>query len=55
MTDGGSIQPRRNLIFTPGTCPDMFPKAFTSGADIVIIDLEDAIAPGTRTKREKRP
>jgi len=38
-------QPRRSLIFAPGTRPDMFPKALASGADMVCIDLEDAIAP----------
>ena len=38
-------QPRRSLIFTPGTRPDMFPKALKSGADVVCVDLEDAIAP----------
>jgi (S)-citramalyl-CoA lyase len=39
------IQPRRSLIFVPGDHPDMFPKALTTGSDIVCIDLEDAIAP----------
>ncbi len=38
-------QPRRSLIFMPGTRPDMFPKALAAGADLVCIDLEDAIAP----------
>ena len=45
MTADGSVQPRRSLIFTPGNRPDMFPKALRTGADIVTIDLEDAIAP----------
>ena len=40
-----TYQPRRSLIFAPGTRPDMFPKALKTGADIVCIDLEDAIAP----------
>ena len=39
------FQPRRSFIFAPGIRPDMFPKALASGADIVCIDLEDAIAP----------
>ena len=38
-------QPRRSLIFAPGTRPDMYPKALKAGADVVCIDLEDAIAP----------
>jgi (S)-citramalyl-CoA lyase len=45
MSEGASVQPRRSLIFTPGNRPDMFPKALKTGADIVTIDLEDAIAP----------
>ena len=45
MTTEGSVQPRRSLIFTPGNRPDMFPKALRTGADIVTVDLEDAIAP----------
>ena len=39
------IRPRRSLIFAPGNHPDMYPKAAKAGADIVTIDLEDAIAP----------
>lgn len=44
MTDR-SIRPRRSLIFAPGNKPEMYPKACATGADIVTIDLEDAIAP----------
>ena len=40
-----SIRPRRSFIFAPGNKPDMFPKAMTTGADIMCVDLEDAIAP----------
>ena len=32
-------------LFVPGDRPDRFAKAITSGADAVIIDLEDAVAP----------
>lgn len=38
-------QPRRSLIFTDGMKPEMFAKALESGADMVCVDLEDAIAP----------
>ena len=44
-TDDRRFQPRRSFIFAPGIRPDMFPKALASGADMVCIDLEDAIAP----------
>lgn len=39
------FQARRSFIFAPGYQPEMFPKALKTGADIVCIDLEDAIAP----------
>ena len=44
--------PRRSFIFVPGLRPDMYPKALSSGADIVCVELEDGIAP--RDKAEAR-
>ncbi len=38
------INVRRSFIFTPGLKPEMFPKALSSGADMVCIELEDGIA-----------
>lgn len=35
----------RSLLFTPADSPRKLEKALTSGADAVIVDLEDAIAP----------
>jgi citrate lyase subunit beta/citryl-CoA lyase len=35
-------------LFVPGDRPDRFLKAARSGADAVIIDLEDAVAPGNK-------
>ena len=46
------IQPRRSLIFCPGNKPELFGKALAAGADIVCIDLEDAVAP--QNKQEAR-
>ncbi|MDX1576319.1 MAG: CoA ester lyase, partial [Kiloniellales bacterium] len=43
-----TIRPRRSFIFCPGTKPAMFPKALKSGADIVCVDLEDAVAPADK-------
>tara|TARA_B100001996_G_scaffold382459_1_gene374338 strand:+ start:1330 stop:2178 length:849 start_codon:yes stop_codon:yes gene_type:complete len=45
MTDNEFIQKRRSFIFCPGNKPEMIPKALSSGADMVCIDLEDAIIP----------
>lgn len=38
------IRPRRSLLFVPGLRPDRYEKALDAGADIVCIDLEDAVA-----------
>ena len=37
------IYPRRSLLFVPGLRPDRFAKALKSGADIVCVDIEDAV------------
>lgn len=36
---------QRSMLSVPGSRPDMFPKAARSGADHVMLDLEDAVAP----------
>jgi citrate lyase beta subunit len=36
-------------LFVPGNRPDRFKKAADSGADAIIIDLEDAVAPADKT------
>ena len=38
-------KPIRSWLFTPGTHPDRFAKAAEAGADVLIIDLEDAVSP----------
>ena len=38
------IRPRRSLLFVPGLRPDRFAKALNAGADIVCVDIEDAVA-----------
>lgn len=35
----------RSYLFVPGNRPERFARAFDSGADAVIVDLEDAVAP----------
>ena len=37
------IHPRRSLLFVPGLRPDRFAKALESDADIVCVDIEDAV------------
>jgi citrate lyase subunit beta / citryl-CoA lyase len=38
----------RSFLFVPGNRPDRFAKAYSSKADAVIIDLEDAVPPAER-------
>jgi citrate lyase subunit beta/citryl-CoA lyase len=38
----------RSLLFVPGDRPERFDKAAASGADAVIFDLEDAVAPAAK-------
>lgn len=40
----------RSFLFVPATRPERFSKALASGADAVIIDLEDAVAPGEKVQ-----
>ena len=39
-----NVRARRSLLFVPGLRPDRFAKALDAGADIVCIDMEDAVA-----------
>src|SRR4051794_16368676 len=39
------LLPARTYLFVPGTRPERFGKALASGADIVVLDLEDAVSP----------
>jgi citrate lyase subunit beta/citryl-CoA lyase len=40
--------PLRSLLFVPGTRRDRFDKAASSGADAIVIDLEDAVDPSRK-------
>lgn len=42
--------PTRSWLFTPATRPDRFEKASAVGADIAILDLEDAVAPNDKDR-----
>ncbi len=44
MTDTTPIR-TRSWLFTPATHPERFGKASAAGADVAILDLEDAVAP----------
>ena len=38
----------RSLLFVPGDRPDRFSKATASGADALILDLEDSVSLGRK-------
>ncbi len=39
------MRPIRSLLFVPGNRPDRFGKALASGADAIVLDLEDSVPP----------
>ncbi len=43
-----SLQQPLTYLFVPGNRPERFAKALASGADRVILDLEDAVAPADK-------
>lgn len=43
-----NVQPRRSLLFVPGSNARALEKAGTLAADAVILDLEDSVAPGSK-------
>ena len=40
----------RSLLFVPGDRPDRFAKALASGADALILDLEDSVVPARKAE-----
>ncbi len=43
----------RSLLFVPGDRPDRMEKALASGADALILDLEDAVAPAEKARARR--
>lgn len=43
-----SLRMPRSYLFVPGDRPERFAKALASGADAVVLDLEDAVAPAAK-------
>lgn len=42
------LPPFQSLLFVPGSRPERFEKALASGADLVCVDLEDAVGPADK-------
>lgn len=49
MTPYDEVGTARSLLFVPASRPDRFDRARESGADLVIVDLEDAVAVDQKT------
>jgi citrate lyase subunit beta / citryl-CoA lyase len=45
-----SLARARTLLYVPGNRPERFEKATLSGADHIVLDLEDAVAPDEKVK-----
>lgn len=45
MLDSELLARARTLLYAPGHRPDLFSKASESGADAVVLDLEDSVGP----------
>lgn len=45
---GTALRLRRSLLFVPGTTPERIATAIATAADGIILDLEDAVAPGAK-------
>lgn len=44
---------RRSVLFSPGDRPDLLEKAPETGADVVVFDLEDGVAPDRKDQARK--
>jgi citrate lyase beta subunit len=50
MQNGPTMPPVRSLLFVSGERPDRFDKAVATGADVVCVDLEDAVHPDRKAE-----
>lgn len=48
-TLAAAVGAARTMLFVPGSRPDRFAKAASAGADAIVLDLEDAVAPGDKS------
>jgi citrate lyase subunit beta/citryl-CoA lyase len=48
-----TVGPRRSLLWVPGDQPRKLEKAAGSGADVVVLDLEDGVAPDRKVEARR--
>ncbi|MEL6211191.1 MAG: CoA ester lyase, partial [Pseudomonadota bacterium] len=51
---GGGLAVHRSWLFVPGDSARKMEKSLTAGADAIILDLEDAVAPENKPEARKR-
>ncbi|TDD70718.1 CoA ester lyase [Jiangella aurantiaca] len=51
--DWSGLATARSLLFVPGNRPERFAKAAESGADDIVLDIEDAVAPDAKPEARK--
>lgn len=49
-----AIASARSFLFVPANRPERYAKALASGADVVIIDLEDAVSPDAKLRARQQ-
>ncbi len=53
VTEPATARLNRSELAVPGSAPEMFEKAAKSNADVVFMDLEDAVAPDDKVQARK--
>ncbi|WP_448192299.1 aldolase/citrate lyase family protein [Azospirillum sp. sgz301742] len=53
MTSAHTHSARRSWLFTPATMPERFERAAATGADVLILDLEDAVTPDRKDEARR--
>ena len=52
--DDGAIRPRRSALYMPGANARALQKGRELACDVVIMDLEDGVAPGAKEEARAR-
>src|SRR5438105_3725650 len=51
---GASLRPRRSALYMPGSNPRAMTKARSLPADVLVFDLEDAVAPDVKDQARRQ-
>jgi citrate lyase subunit beta/citryl-CoA lyase len=53
VSERATVPPALSWLYVPGDRPERFAKAAASGTHVVIVDLEDAVAPGNKARARR--